>query len=123
METRPVHFYDDIIQVEFDDPPAREKSPNCPNRFIWCDQVFEISEVIEQWVDYARRGKAQRNMQPAHRSRAERVGSRGVGRFYFRVVVVGNRILDIYYDRAPADVDDRKGNWFLQGERELVIHS
>jgi len=31
----PLHFYDDPIEVIFETPPALEKSPPCPNGFIW----------------------------------------------------------------------------------------
>jgi hypothetical protein len=64
-----------------------------------------------------RRGRMSNNMRPAHASRASRLGSWGVGRFYFRVKVDDGRIFEIYYDRAPADADNRKGAWFLKGER------
>jgi hypothetical protein len=31
----------------------------------------------------------------------------------------GGRIFDLYYDRAPKDVDQRKGGWFL--DKELTV--
>ena len=58
-----------------------------------------------------------RNMIPPHLSRAERIGSLGVGRFFFRVRTEGGRIFEIYYDRAPTDAGNRKGSWVLFGER------
>ena len=30
------------------------------------------------------------------------------------------RIFEIYFDRAPQNAGDRKGHWFLKGERALV---
>lgn len=61
-----------------------------------------------------------RNMRPAHAARASRDGSWGVGRFYFRVTVHTGQMFEIYYDRAPEDVDNRKGGWFLLGERKSI---
>lgn len=117
MKTRPAQFIDEPIQVEFDTPPVREKSPSCPQRFTWRGQLFTISHVHEEWVDYARRGRMARNMAPAHLASAARTGSWGVGRFCFRVTVNTGQIFEIYYDRAPQDVDNRMGGWFLKGER------
>jgi len=58
-----------------------------------------------------------RNMRPVHLDRAAMKGSWGVGRFYFRVRVESGQVFEIYYDRAPGNVADRKGSWFLFGER------
>jgi hypothetical protein len=54
-----------------------------------------------------------RNMRPSHAEAASRRGSLGVGVFYFRVRTAGGRLFDLYYDRAPKDVDNRKGTWLL----------
>lgn len=113
---------DEPILVEFDTQPVREKSPPCPQRFTWRGQQFTISTVLEEWVDYERRGRKARNMAPAHLASASRVGSWGVGRFCFRVSVNTGQIFEIYYDRAPQDVDNRMGGWFLKGER-LALHN
>jgi hypothetical protein len=56
------------------------------------------------------------NMQPAHAAAAERRGSWGVGRDYYRVRTAGGRLFDIYFDRAPKDAGHRKGAWFLYRE-------
>ena len=117
MKTRPTRFIDEPIQVEFNAPPTREKTPPCPQRFSWRGQEYSIVKVIEEWVDYSRRGRMARNMAPAHLSSAARSGSWGVGRFYFRVQVDSGQIFEIYYDRAPKDADNRMGGWFLKGER------
>ena len=119
MKTRPFHFIDEPIEVEFDSPPVREKSPSCPQRFTWRERCYSITAVHEEWVDNARRGRMAANMTPAHLANAARSGSWGVGRFYFRVAVDSGQIFEIYYDRAPKDVDDRKGGWFLKGERHI----
>jgi hypothetical protein len=57
-------------------------------------------------------------MQPKHAKNAERGGSWGVGQDYFRVRTDKGRLFDLYFDRAPVDVDRRKGAWFL--DRELT---
>ncbi len=115
---RPTQFYDHLIQPIFNTPPAREKSPPCPDAFTWEGETFHITEKIAEWSDFTRRGRASRNMRPAHLSVAAGRGSLGVGRFYFRVKVEGGRIFDLYYDRAPQDADRSKGQWFIY--RELV---
>jgi hypothetical protein len=117
MKTSPSSFIDELIQVEFDKPPALEKKPPCPRCFTWRGQVYEITELLEEWSDFVRRGRMSRNMAPAHLASAARAGSWGVGRFCFRVKVSTGQLFEIYYDRAPEDVDNRKGKWFLKGER------
>jgi len=124
----PLHFYDDPIEVIFDTPPAREKSPPCPNGFIWRGQTFRVTESLSEWADFARRGRNAKNMRPAHAVVAAGRGSLNVGRFYFRVRALsssssssssstaGQRVFDLYYDRAMKSVDERKGQWFLYRE-------
>lgn len=120
MNTRPAKFISELIEVEYDTPQVKEKSPSCPNRFYWRGERFEILEVLEEWSDFSRRGKMSRNMRPTHLTRAARDGSRGVGRFYFRIKVQTEQVFEIYYDRSPENVDNRKGNWFLLGERKFI---
>ena len=133
-ELTPVHFYDDPIEVIFDAPPAREKTPDCPNGFIWNGQPYRVLETLSEWSDFTRRGKFARNMRPAHAAVASTRGSLNVGRFFFRVRVVSSsrsissplgtagrtesQIFDIYYDRAMKNIDNRKGQWFVY--RELL---
>ena len=112
-----MRFIDEPIEVQFDSPPLLEKSPPCPQGFIWQSQTFRIVELLAEWKDFRRRGRMGRNMIPPHLSRAERIGSWGVGRFFFRVRTEGGRIFEIYFDRAPADAGNRKGSWVLFGER------
>lgn len=116
MELKPVHFFDHPIEALFDTPPAREKTPDCPNGFVWNDQVHRVVELMASWSDFTRRGRAARNMRPSHAAVAAGRGSLGVGRFYFRVKVDSGRVFDIYYDRAPRDADHRKGQWFIYRE-------
>lgn len=117
---KPIQFYDLPIEPIFRVPPAREKSPDCPDGFTWNGETHQIIEKLAEWHDYSRRGRAARNMRPAHAAVAAGRGSLGVGRFYFRVKVQGGRYFDIYYDRAPKDADRRKGQWFVY--RELVAN-
>lgn len=119
MESSPHSFIGERIEVEFDQDPVFSKTPTCPSAFTWREETYRVVEMLETWVDYSRRGRFARNMQPQHAMTAARRGSWGVGRFYFRVRVEGDRIFEIYYDRAPNSVDDRKGNWFLMGERRI----
>jgi hypothetical protein len=117
-EFTPLHFYDQIIEPIFDVPPALEKSPDCPNGFIWDKQTYRIVDKLAEWSDFARRGRAARNMRPSHAEAASTRGSLGVGRFHFHVRVDTGRIFEIYYDRAIQNADRRKGQWFVY--RELI---
>lgn len=113
---RPIRFIDDEVEVEFDHPPALSKKPGPPDRFLWDSEEFHISALISTWVDYGRRGDMARNMAPAHMEVAQRRGSWGVGRFYFRVRTTVGRVFDLYYDRAPRNAGDRAGFWVLWRE-------
>lgn len=118
-ELTSIHFYDDPIEVLFDSPPAREKTPDCPNGFIWEGKTYRIVETLSEWSDFTRRGKFARNMRPAHAAVASTRGSLNVGRFYFRVKADSSQIFDLYYDRAMKSIDERKGQWFLYRELSL----
>jgi hypothetical protein len=118
VSTIPSHFYAEPIEVRFSTPPVLEKKPTCPDGFTWRGEYFSISELLEEWADFKRRGRMARNMAPAHLASASRLGSRGVGRFHFRVRTSVGRVFELYYDRAPEDVDNQKGRWYLLGERE-----
>lgn len=113
METR---FLSEPIEVGFDEAPLLEKKPGCPDRFVWGEQRFEVREVLAEWHDYRRRGRMAQNMRPHRLARAERTGSWGVGRDFYRVRTDDGRVFEIYYDRSPKDVDRRKGFWVLYRE-------
>jgi hypothetical protein len=113
---QPIHFLDLPIEAIFDTPPAREKTPDCPNGFVWDEKTYRVMEMLSSWSDFKRRGKMARNMRPAHAELASGRGSLNVGRFYFRVRVDTDQVFDIYYDRAMKNVDDRKGQWFVYRE-------
>ena len=112
-----LRFIDEPIEAIYDSPPLLEKTPTCPQGFIWQGSQYAIRELISEWKDFRRRGRMAQNMIPAHRSRAERIGSWGVGRFFFRVRTSEGRVFDLYFDRAPQDAGDRKGGWVLFAER------
>jgi hypothetical protein len=117
MSTQPYHFIGEPIEAIFEQPPSLEKKPGCPTAFRWREQTFSIQELLEEWFDFRRRGRMARNMAPQHAAVASTRGSLGVGRFYFRVRVQDGRIFEIYYDRSPKDAGNRKGAWFIMGER------
>jgi hypothetical protein len=117
MDSLPLNFIDEPIEVVFQKPPMFEKTPTCPDEFSWRGERFVISEMLETWQDFRRRGRFGHNMRPEHAAVAAHRGSWGVGRFHFKVRVEGGRIFDLYYDRAPESARDRKGHWFLWGER------
>jgi hypothetical protein len=119
MKTKPVSFIDEPIEVLYDGPTAYEKTPTCPDAFIWKGTKYLIETVLEEWRDFTRKGKMARNMAPGHADHASLYGSWGVGRFYFRVKVQTGQIFEIYYDRAPQDAVHRKGGWILMGERTI----
>jgi hypothetical protein len=116
MQMKPKRFINEAVEAFFEQAPALEKKPGPPAGFIWRGERFVIVEILSEWHDYQRRGRMNRNMQPKHASAAELRGSWGVGQDYYRVRTQDERVFDIYYDRAPKDVDRRKGAWFLDRE-------
>jgi hypothetical protein len=115
-EYTPIHFLDEHIDVIFNEEPIHQKSPHCPNAFIWNEKTYQVVESLLEWPDFSRTGKMAQNMRPAHAEVASSRGSLNVGRFYFRVKVDSGQIFDIYYDRAMKGVDKRKGEWFVYRE-------
>ncbi len=116
MDETALHFIGEEIEIHFDQEPARQKTPPCPDGFTWHGRPYRVVEKLSEWHDFTRRGRMARNMRPAHASVAAERGSLGVGRFYFRVRTDTGQIFDLYYDRAIKDVDDRLGHWFLYRE-------
>lgn len=116
MDPQTSHFISEAITVEFDIPPVIEKTPFCPDRFVWRDETYAVADVLSEWQDFRRRGRMASNMRPENLAKAARRGSWGVGRFYFRVRTGSGRVFDIYYDRAPASSDDGGGSWVLYCE-------
>ena len=113
MTNTPKRFIGEAIQVDFKKPPALEKKPGCPISFNWRDHKYVIIALLKEWHDYKRKGDMMRNIRPRRIDDAERRGSWGVGRDYYRVQTDNGQIFDIYYDRAPQNVEQRKGGWYL----------
>jgi hypothetical protein len=118
MDARPIRFISERVEPCFANAPALEKRPGCPDAFTWRGTRHRIACVLSEWHDYVRRGRAAHNMRPSHAAAAERRGSWGVGRDYYRVITDSGRVFDLCYDRAPASAVDRKGAWFLLRELE-----
>lgn len=120
MDVQPqsTRFIGEPIEVWFDAKPAVEKRPHCPDGFVWQEERLEIVDLLSERVEYKRSGRMRQNMRPSNALRAASTGSWGVGRFYFRVLIGSGEIFELYYDRAPKDVDSRKGGWFLY--RQLI---
>jgi hypothetical protein len=116
----PLRFIGEEIKVEFDQVRFPLKKPAAPDRFIWAESEFHVTQVLSAWREYERKGRLARNMQPHNLRTAAKRGSWGVGRFYFRVQVQDGRVFDIYYDRAPDDASDRLGHWFLWREMQAT---
>jgi hypothetical protein len=106
-------FIDEPIQVSFQGEILLEKTPKVPQAIEWRGNSYPVVEVLNEWREFGRRGRMAKNMQPQHAARASKVGSWGVGRFFFTVRVQSGDIFEIYYDRAPKDIDNRKGEWVL----------
>ena len=119
MIAKPIRFIGEQITVEFETPPAVAKKPHCPNRFTWREQDYDVVAVVSEWSDWSRQGKSAHNMRPSNMAKTASRGSWGVGRLYFRVRVESGEVFDLYYDRAPHDIDDRKGSWFLYRQMEI----
>lgn len=116
MKLLPIRFVNSPIEVSYGTPPLLEKKPGCPDGFIWREDEFRVAEILSEWHDYKRKGRMARNVSPEHASSAEKRGSWGVGQDYYRVLTEDGRYFDIYYDRAPKDIDHRKGDWFMYQE-------
>ena len=110
---KPTRFIAEAIEVRFDEAPALEKKPPCPDGFVWRGSEYRIVATLGAWSDFSRRGRMARNMRLDHLATAKRRGSWGVGRFNFRVRVDTGQVFDLYYDRAPKSAADGKGAWFL----------
>lgn len=113
MTLKPLTFIGEKITPIFDQPPSYGKRPPCPDGFFWRDEICRISASLAEWVDFTRHGRQARNMQPQHAAVATNRGSWGVGRYNFHVQIEDGRLFHIYYDRAPKDLDNRMGEWFL----------
>lgn len=82
-------FYSEEIEVHFDREPLMEKKPGLPSAFTWRGREYEIVELLKEWHDYRVRGKPKCRYEKERGSywvtSAEKKGSWGVGRDYYRV--------------------------------------
>jgi hypothetical protein len=115
---KPIKFIGEEVEVFFDKPPTLSKKPGCLSGFTWEGKTFYITKLLSEWSDFTRRGRFARNMQPHNQRKAVRRGSFGVGRYYFQVQTEHGRIFELYYDRAPKNIDDKLGSWSLYRELE-----
>jgi hypothetical protein len=109
-------FIGEKITPVFNDTPPFGKRPPCPDAFCWRGESYQIVKSLQEWVDFTRRGRQARNMSTEHAAVASNHGSWGVGRYNFHVRVESGRLFHIYYDRAPKDLDNRMGEWYLVSE-------
>ncbi len=104
-------------QVAYDRSPALEKRPGPPDSFTWEGRTLRVVAVLQEWHDYRQRGKTKAfyvKERGSYRAKAaERRGSWGVGRDYYRVRTDTGEVFDIYYDRSSRGPGGRKGSWFL----------
>ncbi len=52
-----LHFLDQPIEVNFDKPPVHEKTPHCPDGFVWEEKTYRVIEKLSEWSDFTRRGR------------------------------------------------------------------
>lgn len=116
MDIEAIRFIGEEVDAVLEEGAAFEKRPGCPASFVWRGRTHRVAECLSEWRDYGRRGKMAHNMREPHLAAARKRGSWGVGRHYFRVLTEEGRVFDIYYDRAPKDVEERKGSWHLLRE-------
>ncbi len=113
----PARFIGAPIEVTYARPPVLEKRPGPPDGFIWEGRIYRVEAVLREWHDYRLRGKSEafyvKERGSFRAKAAERRGSWGVGRDYYRVRTDTGEIFDIYYDRAPQGAGKGKGSWFL----------
>ena len=117
---KPIRFISESVEVLYEKPPLFEKTPGCPDGFVWAGETFRIVALLSEWPNYTRKGRMAHNMRPINLRKAARRGSVGVGRFHSRVRAAGGRVCDLYYDRAVESADQRKGSWTLHQELEQV---
>jgi hypothetical protein len=109
-------FIDEPIQIYFDQPQLYEKTPNCPTGFTWRGQLYQPLEMLSTWHDFRQHTEIKNNNKSELVKQSLPSGSWGVGKFYFIVRTQDNRLFEIYFDRNPQNVIDRKGHWFLLAE-------
>ena len=46
MDSLPLNFIDEPVEVGFDTPPVLEKSPSCPSTFVWRGTQYRVVEMF-----------------------------------------------------------------------------
>jgi len=110
-------FIGRVIQVTHDQPPSLEKKPGPPDGFTWEEKTYRVVAVLKEWHDYRQRGKTAafytKERGSFRAKAAERRGSWGVGRDYYRVRTDTREVFELYYDRTPKGSKHQKGSWVL----------
>ena len=121
----PMEFYVDEIEVRFDREPVVQKRPGLPAAFTWRGWEYVIVELLQEWHDYRKRGKTKMLYEKERGAywvkSAQRRGSWGVGRDFYRVRTESGEIFDIYYDRAPQG-GEKIGQWILSRRLKAGEH-
>jgi hypothetical protein len=109
-------FIDEEITAGYLQEPLLLKVPRYPDFFSWKGERFEVKSLLSEWSELPRRDHSSTGMRPTLLTRAEKFGSWGVGRFFFRVLTADGRTFELYYDRAPRKAGDGYGTWILYAE-------
>jgi hypothetical protein len=111
------HFVGAAIEVGHDTPPAVAKRPGPPDEIVWQDQRLRVVAVLREWHDYRPRGSTKSfyvKERGSYRAlAAQRRGSFGVGRDYYRLRLSSGEVFDVYYDRSPRAGQGGRGGWYL----------
>lgn len=67
-------FMDEQIDVLYAHVPLHEKTPGCPDGFVWRGEAFEVEVLLSEWKDFSRRGRLERSLRPARHARAMLTG-------------------------------------------------
>jgi len=113
---KPIHFINEEVEVFYQEEPIYQRTPTPPNGFLWRGETYTIKEILLEWKDFNRRGRNAHNMRPANLLKAAKRGSRGVGRFYFRVLTENDQIFQLYFDRSNWNAETQTGYWILTAE-------
>lgn len=117
----PIHFINEVVKVQHPRPLLYAKTPTPPREFSWQGNEYVVKEILLEWKDFERRGKASHTMRPSSMLKAAKRGSRGVGRFHYQVLTGDDRIFHLYFDRASWDQDTQAGEWVLQAEYAYLL--
>lgn len=104
-------FVGEEISVTLPDRPHPRRDPPAPTSFCWRQREIQVRDIISEWWDYSHVPRGHRATRQAHREKASRRGSYGVGRHHFLILTDLGRC-EIYYDRRPTSPGGA-GSWVL----------